>query len=281
MKSFDAAGAFSHLEALVKLGPRSNASVGHERAMEYIESRLRDLNLKPARQTFVARTPVGMKQFTNIIADLPGSTQGFIVVGAHYDTKPLPFPFLGANDGASGCAVVLETARIFAESHAGLSIRFIFFDGEEAFVRWGPSDSCYGSRYYVEKLDEAGRLQEILAMILVDMVGDADLCLEKDSASSDILKDLFWTRARALGLGRFFGTRSIGIEDDHIPFLDKGIPSLDLIDFAYGKGGLDNSYWHSPDDTLDHVSRESLEVVGRVLQDCLTAIQRNPGLLRR
>jgi len=278
---FDGAKAFAHLVSLVRFGPRMIGSPGHARAVTYLEEQLRALGLTPVSQRFTAATPLGPRSFTNLVADLKGTTDRTVIVASHYDTLMIrTYPFLGANDGASGNAVLLEIARIFSHRSVRPTLRFIFFDGEEALVRWSGRDSCYGSRHYASTLKAQGKVDEVLAMILLDMVGDADLCLELDACSDERLQRLVWERAAKLGL-KGFGSRRMTVEDDHLPFVELGIPSLDLIDFAYGRGGLDNSYWHTADDSLDHVSAASLETVGRALEDSLAALQENPELLRR
>ena len=170
------------------------------------------------------------------------SGDGSIAVAGHYDTKRFDFSFLGANDGGSSTAVVLELARITADLELEHDLEFIFFDGEEAVLDWTATDSVYGSRYDIARRFEAGALEDLKALILVDMIGDRDLTVLEEAASSDWLKTLIWETADRLGYGEHFGNTPSFIEDDHVPYLRAGIDAIDLIDFDY-------PYWHSPGDT--------------------------------
>jgi Zn-dependent M28 family amino/carboxypeptidase len=146
------------------------------------------------------------------------------------------------------------------------TIELVFFDGEEAVIDWRGRDRTYGSRHYVEAARKAGDLASIAAMILVDMIGDRDLNIRRESASTKWLTDAVWNSARTLGYGRHFLDDETPIEDDHEPFLAAGVPAVDIIDFDYLP-------WHTAADTLDQVSARSLEIVGTVLMDALPAIE--------
>ena len=203
----------------------------------------------------------------NLRVTLPGSSRDRILITGHYDTKAFQeFRFVGANDAGSSTAFLLELARVLKGRKNPLTIELVFFDGEEALVEWGGDDRTYGSRHYVEAARKAGDLASIRAMILVDMIGDRDLQLKRESLSTRWLTDTIWASARTLGYARYFSNEDTPIEDDHLPFLGAGVPSVDLID-------LDYPAWHTPDDTIEQVSARSLEIVGHVLLNALPAIE--------
>jgi Zn-dependent M28 family amino/carboxypeptidase len=204
---------------------------------------------------------------TNIRAIRPGTGSDTIILAGHYDTKRYDFEFVGANDGGSSTAVLLELARITADLDLGHGLEFLFFDGEEAVRDWTLTDSLYGSRFDVDRRSAAGTLDDLKALILIDMIGDRDLQILQETASTGWLRSLIWASADRLGYSKHFGTRFALIDDDHVPYLNAGIPALDLIDFDY-------PYWHTPQDTLDKTSAASLKVVGDVLYDVLPDIDR-------
>ncbi len=200
----------------------------------------------------------------NVTGTIPGKGDGYIVLGAHIDTKDIP-GFVGANDGASGAAVVLELARELPKPLSGPSLAIALFDGEESR---GASefrdDGDRGSKLYVRQAaggDAAAAippLDEVRAMVLLDMVGDCDLQIPREFSSDERLYAAF---QKAAG-GAPFGGVTGGILDDHTPFQNHGIPSVDLIDFTYGGDKTPGPYWHTTEDTLDKVCPESLAAVG-------------------
>ena len=145
--------------------------------------------------------------------------------------------------------------------------------GEEAFQQWSPSDSLYGSRAFVENMKRKGTLSQVRAMFLLDMIGDRELVLEKDYSSTSWLVDLVWQSARELGYQKHLSSFPKAMDDDHVPFLRAGIPSVDLIDFEYG---FNNLYWHTANDTLDKVSPKSLKVAGDILLRSLEKLCSRP-----
>ncbi|MBI5115002.1 M28 family peptidase [Candidatus Poribacteria bacterium] len=271
--SFDAARAFSHLHALVEIGPRPPDSPGSSQAQAYIMDALARSGLDVREQPFVSHTPLGLKQMKNMVGVIPGPADSIIIIGAHYDTKLIKeFPFVGANDGASGVAVLLELARILPARKNPATIWLVFLDGEEALVRWSAADSLYGSRHMVSRLTESGEISKVRAMILLDMVGDAHLSLEVELLSTSWLRKLVWDKARKLGYTAYFTDNPESIQDDHVPFLKHGVPALDIIDFHYGPASRTNEYWHSPADSIENVSPRSLKIVGDVLLESLPDI---------
>ena len=186
----------------------------------------------------------------------------FVVVGAHHDTKMLfNVPeFAGANDGASGVGALLAMARACVEymqtRPLPCGIRFVFFDGEEALYEYTETDGLVGSRAYVEMLRRNGDLKRCRGMILLDMIGDRDLHVELAGNSTPELAESVLKAAKDLGHADQFSAGTTPMIDDHYPFLQAGIPAVDLIDFSYGP---DNRYWHTKEDTMDKISAESLK----------------------
>lgn len=280
--SFDSDRAWTHLEKQVAFGDRSLGQPGLEKTRVYLEEQLKAAGLEPRREAFSERTPLrGKVDFANIVADLPaGPNAPLIILMTHFDTKTFEAPgaprnetFQGANDGGSGTAVLLELARVLNSSKEPrrVSYRFLFLDGEEASLwNWAGTDNTYGSRYHVRQLAEAKQIKQVGAAILLDMVGDKSLKLNREAHSTRELTTIFFEAARAIGLGKHVGGPSKPIEDDHKPFLAHGIPSVDLIDFNYGPG---NRYWHNEKDKLENCSKESLDAIGRIVLAGLPAVE--------
>lgn len=255
--------AYRHVERLVSFGPRPPGSAGSQKAQEYIISSLRKLNLKVVEQDFLANTPNGPIGMKNIFCSLPGEKEQVILLGSHYDTKPMRNGvFVGANDGGSSSGLLLELARVFLGKKNKFNLQFVFFDGEEAQVQWTDADSLYGSRYFVERMTQEGLQNKVKAMMLLDMIGDKDLILENDLSSTPGLMDLVRKSAQELGYSKHLAKYPKYMVDDHVPFIRAGIPAVDLIDYEYG---FNNIFWHSPNDTLDKLSPQSLKVVGEIV----------------
>ncbi len=285
---FDADRAFGHIEKQVSYGPRPAGSAALAKLRMWLVEELRSYGLQVTTQPFTAKTP--SKKFPtirmeNIIAELPGPSQDRLIIASHYDTKYMEDEvFVGANDAGSSTAVVLELARVLAamspeERGFPHTVQFVFFDGEEAVVEWVGDDNTYGSRYFVDQLQATGQTKRIRAMILLDMVGDADLSIPKEYQSSAWLANILHETAHELGYGAYFPKITHVIADDHLPFLRAGIPAVDLIDFTYGRdevdfgpGGPDNAYWHTSRDTLDKLSPRSLKIVGDTVLHALPKI---------
>lgn len=255
--SFDTERSFADLKAQVELGPRPAGSAANRRTAKLIAARLRDAGVRRVRIQHPWR---------NVVGTIRGSEPGSIVLGAHFDTKDVP-GFVGANDGASGVAVVLELARDLAPAGRldGPAVNVALFDAEEARGnRSFDRDGTRGSRQYVRLSRHGGRqgtppLRKIDAMILLDMVGDCDLDVPREANSDPKLY------ARIAAAGGPFGGATAPVSDDHTPFLDAGIPAVDLIDFDYGPGPSPGAYWHTTEDNLDHVCADSLRAVGEAV----------------
>jgi Zn-dependent M28 family amino/carboxypeptidase len=266
-----------HVVSLVEMGPHTSGSENIKRVRDYIKENITDAGLKVKEDRFTASTPLGTKDMVNLIAVRPGKVHAIIAIGAHYETKFFSdFTFVGANDNCSGTGLLLELAHVIsAMQNPSLEFTywFIFLDGEEAFLKWTESDSLYGSRHLVQKLRESGEIYNIKAFILLDMIGDKDLNFFKESNSSAWLTKIIWETAKGLDYDKIFLDKKTMVTDDHIPFLNAGISSIDLIDFTYGGNNSPGFYWHTPHDTLDKVSQESLEIVGKTVLKSLPAIE--------
>jgi hypothetical protein len=273
---FDQARAYALLERIVALGPRPAGTPKGAEQRDMIAAELASYGLKPVREPFEAKTPIGPLALENVYADIggaprDGSPAPLVILVTHFDTKRLSFAFLGANDAGSGTSVLLELARVLAPKPGPVTWRLLFVDGEESIrPQWVDPDNRYGSRHHAARLKETGELARVKACVLLDLIGDRDLRLTTELNSAKELRDIFFEAARANGLGQHVGGPSMEISDDHLSFLDAGIPSVDLIDFSYGPG---NAYWHSPDDTLDKCSADSLGAIGRIVLHGLPALE--------
>lgn len=257
----DAARAYGHVKRLVALGPHPSGSEAIKTAQTYIESELKSYGLTVSEDNFNAETPHGAIPMKNIIGELRGAKPEIVMITGHYDTK-LQDGFVGANDGGSSTAAVLETARVLSKSKPEYTLWFVLFDGEEAVVDWNAMrgrDNTYGSRHLAAKFKGDGTLARVKALVLFDMIGDKDLDIQREGESTPWLVDAIWKAAHALGYQKHFLESEHFISDDHLPFRDVGVPVVDLIDFNYGP---QHSYWHTNLDTLDHISGESIKIVG-------------------
>ena len=266
--AFDSSKAWEHLRQQVAIGPRPSGSAGNLKNREYITRTLAAVGIKTVDQAWQATTPIGPIKMVNVIATIPGQRTERIVLASHFDTKLFrAFRFVGANDGASSTAALLELARVIkARPQLPFTIELLFLDGEEATGDWQGTDNTYGSRHYVEVARQAGTLKALRAMILLDMIGDRQLNIRRETNSTPWLTEIVWNVARRLGHQAHFITESMAVEDDHLPFLKAGVPSIDIID-------LDYPAWHTAQDTLDAVSARSLQVVGDVVVAALPEIE--------
>ena len=251
----------------MQFGPRPAGSPALDQTRRYILEQLKTAGINAVEQPFTATTPVGRVTMTNVVATIPGRRPERIILASHFDTKLFKdVRFVGANDGASSTAALLELGRVLASRQNPFTIELLFLDGEEAVVEWSATDSTYGSRHYVTAARQSGSLARIRAFVLLDMIGDRDLTIRRDSNSTPWLTDIVWSAAARLGHGGAFVGEFMAIEDDHLPFLQAGVPAVDIID-------LDNPTWHTPLDDLEHVSPKSLQIVGDVVLAALPEIE--------
>jgi glutaminyl-peptide cyclotransferase len=268
---FSGAAALEFTRKAVSFGPRQPGSEALAKLRAYILSELKFTGAEVTLDPFKGQTPLGPIPMTNIIARFPGKSGRIVAITGHYDTKSMPGTyFVGANDGGASTGFLLEMARAVAKRPHKDDICLVWLDGEEAFGQWSSTDGVYGSRHLAAKWASDGTLDRIKALINVDMIGDKDLNIAYEANSSPSLRALVWKTADSLGLGRYFMREPLAIEDDHMPFLDRGVNALDLIDFDYGPN---NSYWHTDKDTMDKLGVKSFEVVGTVLLEVVKKLE--------
>jgi glutaminyl-peptide cyclotransferase len=264
---FDEARAFADLEAQVKLGPRAPGTPGHDACRRFMVESLTQSGGRVSEQAFDDTVYGKPYRFTNVRARFGPLTGPWIVLGAHWDTRPFADqdpdtakrrePVLGANDGASGVAVLLEVARALGQSPPPVGVEIVLFDGEDLGEGGDVEGFCRGSRYYVKVLEHPRPQLAIVA----DLVGDRDLSLYYEQNSHNAARNIverLWSGASKVNAPAFKAELRHNVYDDHAPFLEAGIPGVDIIDFDYPA-------WHTTKDDLTQVSPRSLGQVGRVL----------------
>jgi glutaminyl-peptide cyclotransferase len=262
-KEFSGERALTDVQRLVDLGPRPPASAALEKARRYIDSQLQACGWRVSEQAFTDTTPRGTVRFVNLIGRFARPKQSksgpLFLLCSHYDTKVFDnVRFVGANDGGSSTGLLLEMARVLStDPDLATKIELVFFDGEEAYEQFSAQDGLYGSRHFARQLTQEGSVQQFRGGILFDMIGDRSLnvTLPPDSPAR-IAHDLF-AAADALNLRKHFSYFDRGITDDHTPLNAIGIPTIDIIDFDF-------PWWHTPEDTMDKLSADSLQTVGSV-----------------
>jgi glutaminyl-peptide cyclotransferase len=270
------------LKDIVAFGPRPIGSANHKKVEDFILSHLKGDDVE--NDTFTPDTPEGKLPVHNIVAKFPGKKDGVIVIASHYDTNyPLRnTSFVGANDGGSSSALVLELAnQLRGKINDGYSVWLVWDDAEEAIKPDGSGgipmqmpfaeDSLYGITHLAEKWQADGTLKKIKAFLLADMVGDADLNIERDSNSTPWLENVIYEAASRTGYQSHFFARTMEVDDDHLPFLKRGVPCADLIDFNYGYNDV---FWHTTQDTLDKLSPKSLEIVGSTILETIAILDK-------
>lgn len=261
-ENFSGQKAFAHVEQLVGLGPRPAGSEALERSRLYIINQLSSFGWAVSRQTFSTTTPRGPITFVNLIANFPSrdrAGRASFLLCSHYDTKTFDtFRFVGANDGGSSTGLLIEVARVLAAAPELASrTELVFFDGEEAFENFTATDGLYGSRHFADQLRDSGQEKQFHGGMLFDMVGDRSLTVTLPPDSPGNLAANLFVAAEALKLREHFTYFDRDITDDHTPLNAVGVPVIDLIDFDF-------PWWHTAEDTLDKISADSLQIVGRV-----------------
>jgi glutaminyl-peptide cyclotransferase len=270
---FDQEQAFAYLKNQCSYGPRNPGSRGHSDCLQYLCSELGKYSKSVRKQTFHKMLPGTVQQITltNVIASF-GTQTDRILLCAHWDTRPEADkdpnpenrhkPIIGANDGASGVAVLLELARVLSHVPAPVGIDLVFFDAEDAGLETEWETWCLGSSEFTEHGLPIGSPR---FAVLLDMVGDQHLNFPREYYSNLYARqfvDLIWNRAEKLGIRAFSTSEGPAVIDDHLNLLRAGIPAVDIIDFEY-------PYWHTLQDTPDKCSSESLGSVGRLLVDLI------------
>ena len=253
-------------------GPRPIGSENHKKLENYILAHLKGDQVED--DAFTADTVEGKFPIRNIIAKYPGTKDGMIVIVGHYDTNYplLKSGYVGANDGGSSTAILLEYANhLRGKKRDGYSVWLVWSDGEEAVREWTDTDSLYGTRHLADKWEKDGTLKKIKGLLVMDMIGDADLNIDRDTNSTPWLVDLVYEAAERSGAQSHFYARTGGISDDHLPFVKRGVPCVDVIDLDYG---YNNVFHHTPQDTLDKLSPKSIEIVGNTTLEALRLLDR-------
>jgi Zn-dependent M28 family amino/carboxypeptidase len=271
-QAFTGGRAFEYARQFVAIGPRWPTSPGHAKAETFLRERLSKDELE--EDTFTADTPIGPVKMRNFIVRFQGTKPGVIVLATHYETNYWlrNIHFVGANDGGSTTGLLLALADQFRDETAhgrklpGYSVWLVFFDGEEAIQSWSRSDSTYGSRHLAAKWGRDGTLGRIKAFILTDMIGDKDLDIQRETNSTGWLVDLMREAAKKEGVSEHFFQEPEAVEDDHLPFVERGVPSIDMIDIDYGPN---DSYHHTAQDTMDKISARSLQIDGEVILETI------------
>src|SRR6476619_6973109 len=259
-ENFSGEKAFAHVRHLVDLGPRPAGSEALEKSRLYIIEQLKSAGWTVARSEFSDQTPRGKMTFVNLIARFgirEKKEAAQFLLCSHYDTKTFDaIRFVGANDGGSSTGLLIEMARVLAINPVlAAKVELVFFDGEEAFENFTATDGLYGSRHFASELRELAK--NFRGGILFDMIGDKSLQVTLSPNSPiDLARNIF-AAADVLGQRAHFTYFGGDITDDHTPLNEIGIPVIDLIDFDFPQ-------WHTAEDTLDKISAESLEIVGRV-----------------
>jgi Zn-dependent M28 family amino/carboxypeptidase len=274
--SFDADSSFAFLEEQCRIGPRYPGSKEHKLLRRLIVDKLERYEVNVSLQPFEAVLTTGdTLSLVNIIGNINADADRRIMLGAHYDTRPIADrdpdpanrekPILGANDGASGVAVLLELARIFGRSEPDIGIDLVFFDGEDYGAEGIAEDYILGSAHFARNM----KGYRPYGVIIVDMVGEAGAEIKMESYSmhySPVLTHDLFATAERMGIESFKKEQSVPLIDDHLPFIQIGVPSVVLIDFDY-------PYWHTLEDTPDKCSAASLGAVGAVLVEYILSLQ--------
>jgi glutaminyl-peptide cyclotransferase len=282
---FSGQAAFNLTQQYIDAAPhRWIGSPGHAKAEEFLKDHFKAEAAKGNFETdsFSASTPVGLLPMHNFIVRFPGKKDGVIVLASHYETNYWlkDINFVGANDGACTTALLIEIGNYLrAHPPEGYSVWLVFFDGEEAIKSWSNSDSLYGSRHLAAKWSANGTISKIKAYLLADMIGDKDLNIDRDQNSTPWLLDMLSAAARNTGHSSYVFKHDTQVEDDHIPFKQRGVPVLDIIDLDYGpptQERPEGSYHHTELDTIDKLSPKSLQISGDLFLEMIHLINQHP-----
>jgi glutaminyl-peptide cyclotransferase len=269
---FDGKRAYDAVAKQVSFGPRPAGSPALAQTQDYLLSELKSYGCTTDVDSFSSDTPAGRIAMKNILVKIPGEKPGIILLATHYDTKRLD-NFVGADDGGSSTGVMLELARLLCSQHGRYAVWIAFFDGEEAVrEQWEDPDNCYGSREMAARFAASGDLTKIKAFLLADLVGTRTPHFKREENSTKWLVDVVWGVAKKLGYGSIFLDQASPIEDDHLSFTKRHVPSVDVIDLDNGPNG-DVYYWHTPQDTLDKISPKTLAIVGHVFLESVKQLQ--------
>ncbi|MBV8205383.1 MAG: M28 family peptidase [Acidobacteria bacterium] len=268
--------AMQYARQIVAFGPRWPGNPAHRKVEQYILDHLKGVEVEQDR--FTAQTNAGPFPMNNIIAKFPGEKDGIVVLASHYETNwPLRnTSFIGANDGAATSALLLEiAAKLRSRGLPGYAVWLVWDDGEESFhepvSNWVVEDALYGTRHLAQKWQQDGTAKRIKALMVLDMIGDKDLDIQRDSNSTPWLEDLVYKASSKFGYQSHFFATETQVEDDHMPFAKIGVPVADVIDLNYGYNG---AYHHTTEDTLDKISGRSLQIAGDTVMEAIAMLNR-------
>jgi len=253
-------------------------SPGHAAAEAFIKDHFKPEAAKGdfVDDRFTARTPIGPLTMHNLIVKFPGKKDGIIVLASHYETNYWlkDIRFVGANDGACTTALLIALGQYYREHPPqGYSVWLLFTDGEESIGKdWTNEDSLYGTRHIAAKWSGDGTLGHIKALVLADMIGWKELNIDKETNSTPWLLDDLAKAGRDTGHSKYLFKESQAIQDDHLPFVQRGVPSLDVIDFEYGTAADPEAFHHTEQDTMDKLSVASLQVSADLFVDLVKLI---------
>ena len=268
--NFNGNRAFKEVRELIKYSPRDAGTKNGHLAAYHIATKLKKIGLKVIIDEFIDNTPVGSKKMINILGYLPGKSDKWIILGSHFDTMPGIPNFKGANDSGSSTGVLIEMARLLNNYELNHGLIFAFFDGEEGIANYVPGDGLHCSRRFAKQIYNSGNKNKYIAMILLDMIGDKDLTYTIPSNSDKYLKEILIESSKKLNIRNLIELLDhIVIIDDHVPFSNIGIPSIDIIDFKYGSKKDNNDYWHTEKDSLINISSNSLRITAELTLEML------------
>lgn len=253
--------------------PRDGGTAGSARAAELIATMVRETGAAVSVDRFRAATPDGICRFSNVVAEFKRDESApWVVLLSHFDTKPgVACP--GANDGASTSGLLVALSRVLAGpdgASVSNNVMMVWTDGEECRRSYLPDDGLQGARHAAAALKASGR--KTVAVVCLDMLGDRDLKMSIPRNASGNLRRLALESAKDLSLADAVEPIDLLVRDDHVPFLQEGFPAIDLIDFSYGSRPDANDWWHTPEDTMDKVSVESLRTAGRLVTEMLVRL---------
>jgi glutaminyl-peptide cyclotransferase len=289
--------AMATLKMLCDLGPRISDTPAMKKQQDFIKEHFEKLGAKVTRQEFPAKHPKkGPVTLANIIVEFNPDATERILIGCHYDTRPFPVMdpdlaarevegvFLGANDGASGVALLCELGKVIPSLKCKYGVDFVFFDAEELIYRTRSNLSegdpyFLGSKHFATDYKARPPKHKYKWGVLLDMIADANLEIyqEKNSVgwpdTRPLVKDI-WGVAKKLKVSEFIDRPYYDVSDDHIPLHDiGGIPTCDVIDFAFPRVGGEENYWHTLKDTPENCSGRSMAIVGWVLAEWLKSVK--------
>lgn len=266
--------AYREVERLLRVQSRDAGTPGAEEAAKQIAKRLSEIGVEVEIDSFPDATPQGECVFHNVVATIPGKGEGLVVIGSHFDTKAgMPPGFQGANDSGSSTGLLIEIGRVLKQSAPlEFATQLVFFDGEECLERYAMNDGLHGSRHHLDRLLAEDSADKVKAVIVLDMIGDRDLDVSFPRNTSPALQSLAFEIARGQGVRRHFGIAEGTVIDDHLPFHQAGMRTINFIDFKFGSRPGLNDYWHTGEDTIEKISPQSLGIVGRVVLEVLNRL---------